>query len=352
MAVQLISAAQALHTLDSFSVVIDARSEDEHALDHLPAALNWPTLNNQERILVGTLYKQQGAFEAKKIGASLAAANISRHIQENVLQLPITWKPLLYCWRGGKRSGSLALILDQIGFKVSLIEGGYKAFRAELVKNIAELAVKIQFKVVCGLTGSGKTRLLHELARQGHQVLDLEALARHRSSVLGLMPGDHQPSQKAFDTAIWDVLRQLDLSRPVFVESESKKVGNVAIPEALMEAIRQSPCVILELGLEHRIELLMQDYAHFSQDSNSFITRLNTLTQSIGKKQIESWSELVQQAQTPQVVKELLQLHYDPIYVSSSQRNFLQYKNANTYRLEGLEASELARVAGEVALAN
>jgi tRNA 2-selenouridine synthase len=268
------------------------------------------------------------------------------------LQLPITWKPLLYCWRGGKRSGSLALILDQIGFKVSLIEGGYKDFRAELVKNIAELALKIQFKVVCGLTGSGKTRLLHELARQGHQVLDLEALANHRSSVLGLMPGDHQPSQKAFDTAIWNVLRHLDLSRPVFVESESKKVGNVAIPEALIQAIRQSPCVILELGLEHRIELLMQDYAHFSQDSNSFITRLNTLTQSLGKKQIESWTELVQQAQTPKVVQELLQLHYDPIYVSSSQRNFLQYKNAITYSLGGLEASELERVASEVALAN
>ncbi len=351
MAVQLISAAQALQNLDNFSVVIDARSEDEHALDCLPHAINWPTLNNQERILVGTLYKQQGAFEAKKIGASLAAGNISRHIQNHVLQLPITWKPLLYCWRGGKRSGSLALILDQIGFKVNLIEGGYKAFRAELVKNIAELALKIEFKVVCGLTGSGKTRLLHELARQGHQVLDLEALARHRSSVLGLMPGDHQPSQKAFDTAIWNVLRRLDLSRPVFVESESKKVGNVAIPEALIQAIRQSPCVILELGLEHRIELLMQDYAHFSQDSNSFITRLNTLTQSLGKKQIESWIELVQQAQTPQVVKELLQLHYDPIYVSSSQRNFLQYKNASTYRLGGLEAAELERVAGEVALA-
>lgn len=352
MAVQIISAAQALQELNRFSQIIDARSEDEFALDHLPGAVNWPTLNNQERILVGTLYKQQGSFEAKKIGASLAANNIGQHIKNHVLQLPSGWRPLLYCWRGGKRSGSLALVLDQIGFKVSLIEGGYKAFRAELVKSIADLSQKIQFKVVCGLTGSGKTRLLHELSRQGHQVLDLEALARHRSSVLGLMPGDHQPSQKAFDTAIWNVLRQLDLNRPVFVESESKKVGNVAIPEALIEAIRKSPCVILELDLEHRIELLMQDYAHFSQDSHSFITRLNTLTQSLGKKQIESWSELVQQAQTPQVVRELLQLHYDPIYVSSSQRNFLQYKNANTYRLEGLEASEFARVAGEVALAN
>ena len=178
MSVHLISAQEAMARYDQFDAVIDARSEGEYAEDHLPDAINWPSLNNEERIRVGTLYKQVSPFEAQKIGAALVAANISRHIQMHVLDKARNWQPLIYCWRGGKRSNSLALILGQIGFKVHLIEGGYKAFRKAVIEDTPERVRPLQFRVLCGPTGSGKTRLLQALAAQGAQVLDLEALAR------------------------------------------------------------------------------------------------------------------------------------------------------------------------------
>ena len=191
--VQSIPAAEAIARLDEFSAIIDARSEDEYALDHLPGALNWPSLNNEERKLVGTIYAQVSPFEAQKRGAALVAANIARHIEREVIDKPRSWQPLVYCWRGGKRSGSLALVLGQIGFKVSVIEGGYKAFRSAVLAALPELSARLDYRVVCGPTGAGKTRLLHALAQAGAQVLDLEALASHRSSVLGMIPGQPQP---------------------------------------------------------------------------------------------------------------------------------------------------------------
>ena len=175
----------------------------------MPGALNWPTLNNAERIAIGTMYKQVNPFEARKRGAALSARNIAAHIELNVLDKPRDWKPLVYCWRGGNRSGALATILSAIGFHVTLIEGGYKAWRAALVAALPAVAQSLRYRVVCGPTGSGKTRLLHALAAQGAQVLDLEALASHRSSVLGHIPGQPQPGQKRFDSMIWNTLRRV-----------------------------------------------------------------------------------------------------------------------------------------------
>ena len=213
MPVQTLPACDALTRLADFDTIIDARTEDEYALDHVPGAINWPTLNNEERITIGTMYKQVNAFEAKKRGAALSARNIAAHIERDVIDKPRDWKPLVYCWRGGNRSGALATILGAIGFQVTLIEGGYKAWRAALVESLPGLATRLHYRVVCGPTGSGKTRLLHALAAQGAQVLDLEALANHRSSVLGHIPGVPQPSQKAFDSLIWDALQHFDPAR-------------------------------------------------------------------------------------------------------------------------------------------
>jgi tRNA 2-selenouridine synthase len=236
-----ISAIDALAQLGSFSAIIDARSESEYALDRLPGALNWPTLNNAQREEVGTEYVQISAFDARKRGAVMAARNIAQHIETHCADKPKSWKPLVYCWRGGQRSGSLSLVLSQIGFDVHIIDGGYKAFRAAMVQDMVRLAEGLRYRVICGPTGSGKTRLLTSLAAAGAQVLDLEALAEHRSSVLGLIPGQPQPSQKQFDMRVWNALRQLDPARVVWAESESKKVGNVSVPDALMAALRASP---------------------------------------------------------------------------------------------------------------
>jgi len=327
-----IAAEAALRELDTFDTIIDARSENEYAEDHLPGAVNWPTLNNAERHAIGTTYKQVNAFEAKKRGAALAARNISAHIEREVIDKPKDWKPLTYCWRGGKRSGSLSLILSEIGFRVTIVEGGYKAFRNALLEDIPRRVQGLDFRVICGTTGSGKTRLLQALAAAGAQVLDLEALANHRSSVLGAIPGQPQPTQKAFDTAVWDALRRLDPARPVYVESESKKVGNVAVPEALITAMRAAPGLNLVLPDEERVALLLEDYDHFVQNHEAFCERLDALAELRGKKLIEEWKAAVRAGRTADVVRELLLSHYDPVYRQSMARNFTQFAQAPELR--------------------
>lgn len=345
MPVRTLPAAEALHRLGEFDAVIDARSEGEHALDHLPGAVNWPTLNNAERIQIGTLYKQVDAFEAKKRGAALSARNIAAHIEREVLDKPRGWRPLVYCWRGGNRSGALATILGAIGFQVTLIEGGYKAWRAALVDDLPAQVQRLQFRVVCGPTGSGKTRLLHALAAEGAQVLDLEDLARHRSSVLGHIPGVEQPSQKRFDSLVWEALRGFDAARPVFVESESKKVGNLRVPDALIDAMRASPCIDLQLPDDERVALLMEDYEFFVKDSEFFCQRLEALTELRGKAVVAEWIEKVRAGLTRDVVRELLQSHYDPTYAASIARNFRRFAEAEPLVLASGSASAMRTAA-------
>ncbi|TFZ08096.1 tRNA 2-selenouridine(34) synthase MnmH [Ramlibacter humi] len=351
MSLQTLPAAEAAARLDSFSAVIDARSEAEYAEDRLPGAVNWPSLNNEERALVGTIYKQVNPFEARKRGAALVAANVSRHIEREVLDKPKDWQPLVYCWRGGKRSGSLSLVLDQIGFRVSLVEGGYKAFRGVVLAQLPELSQRLHYRVVCGPTGSGKTRLLHALRDAGAQVLDLEGLAHHRSSVLGLIPGEPQPSQKAFDTRVWQALRAFDPARPVYVESESRKVGNVAVPEALIAVMRASPCLRLELPDDERVALLMEDYQFFVRDAELFCGRLAALTQLRGKAVVDRWQSLARAGDMDTVVRELLLSHYDPGYSASIQRNFSRYGEAPACLLPDRGEESLARLAREIAAA-
>ena len=328
MSLAIIPATEAIARFDSFDTIIDARSEGEYAEDHLPGAHNWPTLHDEERKSIGILYKQVNAFEAKKRGAAIAARNISIHIEQNVLDKPRDWAPLAYCWRGGKRSSSLSLVLDQIGFRVSFIEGGYKAFRAAMLEDLAVCAARLKFQVICGTTGSGKTRLLQALRKEGAQVLDLEDLARHRSSVLGALPGIAQPTQKRFDALVWEQIRQFDPQQAVFVESESKKVGNVSIHPALVDAMRASPCTVVQLSTEERVNLLLEDYAYFTGNPEQFCARLDALTAQRGKQVIEAWKESVRRDEFRPVVQDLLTAHYDPVYLQSMERNFIQFGQA------------------------
>lgn len=348
MSLERISAEAALNSLGHYSVIIDARSEGEYAEDHLPGAVNWPSLNDDERQLVGTEYKQISAFDAKKRGAALVAKNIAAHIEREVLDKPRDWQPLVYCWRGGKRSGSLALILDQIGFKVTLLDGGYKAFRAALVADLPALAARFSYRVICGTTGSGKTRLLQALAAEGAQVLDLEALANHRSSVLGLLPGVAQPTQKAFDSLIWAALRRFEPGRPVYIESESKKVGNVAVPEGLIAAMRTSACLQLELPEHERVALLLEDYDFFVRDIAFFCERLGALAQARGKETVHDWQTRARGGDVASVVRELLVRHYDPVYLQSMRRNFAHYATAQVIAPQGRSVDAMAALARQI----
>jgi len=346
--VQVIPAEEAAARLGEFSAIIDARSEAEYAEDRLPGAVNWPSLDNEERALVGTIYKQVSPFEARKRGAALVTANIARHIEREVVDKPREWRPLVYCWRGGKRSGVLADLLDQIGFKVTLIEGGYRAFRRQVLNELPALAQRLQYRVVCGLTGSGKTRLLQALQARGAQVLDLEGLAQHRGSVLGVLPGQPQPSQKQFDMRIWERLRAFDPARPVYVESESKKVGNVTVPEALIQAMRASPCLRLDLPLDERVELLMEDYAWFAQDPEYFCSRLAALRELRGASVVERWQAQARAGEIRAVFRELLEQHYDPGYTASIRRNFRQFEHARVLAPTDRSAQAMDALAGQL----
>lgn len=321
-------AAEALARLDSFDTVIDARSESEHALDRLPGAVNWPTLNDEQRRLVGTEYVQVSPFLARKHGAVYAARNIAAHVERELGDTPRSWQPLVYCWRGGQRSGALALVLSQIGFRVHVVEGGYQACRREVMAALEALPARFDYRVLCGVTGSGKSRLLQALARAGAQVIDLEALANHRGSVLGLVPGSPQPSQKAFDTLLWDRLRHLDPTRPVWIEAESKKVGALRVPQALVAAMREARCVRIEMDIDARVALLMEDYDFFVRDVPAFCERLDALRALRGNEQIKAWQDAARAGRLQDVVRELLLRHYDPIYRQSTAKNFAGFAAA------------------------
>ena len=209
--------------LQEFDEIVDVRSPSEFALDHIPGARNYPVLDDAERVRVGTMYVQDSAFSAKKVGAALVARNIARHLETVFSDKPKTWRPLVYCWRGGQRSAAMTIVLRQTGWDARRLAGGYKAFRRQVVDDIDQLAKGVSFRVICGLTGSGKSALLRALAARGAQVLDLEQAAAHRGSVLGDLPGDPQPTQKMFDSRTWDMLRKFESTRPVYVEAESRK---------------------------------------------------------------------------------------------------------------------------------
>jgi tRNA 2-selenouridine synthase len=331
--------------LGRFCAVVDARSPAEWQLDHLPGAVNWPSLDDDERRLVGTEYKQVSAFEARKRGAVLVARNIARHLEQHAMGLPRSWKPLVYCWRGGQRSGALALVLSQVGFEVQVLEGGYREFRRRVVGALETAGTDLELRLVCGQTGTGKSRLLQALAAQGAQVLDLEALAEHRGSVLGAHPDAPQPSQKQFETRLWQALQGFDRQRPVFVESESRLIGRLRVPEALLQHMRAAPCLRVDMPMGARVQLLMQDYAHFVRDPALLSARLDSLREVRGHELVGQWQQALQQGRLENTVTSLLSEHYDPIYLKSMGRNFARFDAAPSLMVRSGEAADLASAA-------
>ncbi len=341
----LLPFSEILPQLDRFDTIIDVRSESEFAEDHIPGAINCPVLNDEQRARVGTMYKQINAFEAKKVGAAITARNIADHIDALFLDKPRDWKPLIYCWRGGNRSGSMTHVLARIGWPAVQLDGGYKEYRRHVNTALAELPAHFNFRVVCGTTGSGKSRLLQTLAAEGAQVLDLEQLAAHRGSVLGNLPSEPQPSQKSFESAIWQALRRFDPKQVVFVESESKKVGNLRVPDGLMERVRASPCVSLTLSVSNRVRLLMEDYVHFVNDPAILNRQLDCLLALHGRSKIGEWHAMALTGQMDTLVEQLLAQHYDPAYLRSIDRNFSQFSKAQIVELADISPAAFREAA-------
>jgi tRNA 2-selenouridine synthase len=345
MGLRRISATEALPRLGEFDTLVDARSESEFAEDHLPGAENWPSLNDAERQLVGTEYTQVSPFAARKHGAVLVARNIARHVETHVATRERGWRPLLYCWRGGQRSGALASVLDQIGFSVHVLDGGYQAFRRAVIAELQTQPGALQLRPLCGRTGSAKSRLLLALREQGAQVLDLEALACHRGSVLGPLPGQPQPSQKAFETQLWHALRGFDTARPVYVEGESRTIGRLRVPDALLARLRAAPCVRVHMPLAQRVSFLLHDYAHFVTDVESFCARLDSLRELRGAALVARWQAEARAGRLAPVVEELLTLHYDPNYERSMRSHFADFDQAPVIELADAAPATLAAAA-------
>lgn len=337
-----------LSQLSDFDEIIDVRTPAEFADDHLPGAINCPVLSNEERITVGTLYKQVSPFEARKVGAVLVAKNIAHHIENRFHDKPKSWRPLIYCWRGGQRSGAMSIILAQVGWAAHKLEGGYKTYRTDVLNRLEALPSKFTYRVICGATGSGKSRLLGALADNGAQVLDLEGLARHRGSVLGGLPQEAQPSQKWFDTLLVQELESFDAEQPVYVEAESNKIGRIGLPTALVTAMHASDCVLMDATLDARVKLLMEDYHHFLDDPETLIQKLNVLIPFHGHAKLAHWSGLIHAAQFETLVKELLEQHYDPSYLRALGKHYGRLDVAERLELADLSTEALRQVAKSI----
>ena len=336
-------------TFRACDTIIDSRSPAEFAEDHVPGAICCPVLDNEERVRVGTIYKQVSPFEAKIIGAALVARNIARHIEDDFKERPKDWKPLVYCWRGGKRSGAMAHVLREVGWDAKTLEGGYKAYRRYVVDSLAALPERFTFRVIHGVTGSGKSRLLRALDAAGAQVLDLEDLAAHRGSVLGSLPERTQPSQKWFESLLLRELQNLNMEKPIYVEGESRKIGQLQVPEALIERMRASECLSLQTDTSTRVALLMDEYRHFFTDIAKLGTLLDCLVGMHSRERIGEWKALAAAGEWPVLVARLLEEHYDPAYLRSAAHNFPRLAAARSLRIPSDDVEAFRKIALDLA---
>ena len=296
-----------------FDDIIDVRAPAEWAEDHLPGAISLPVLDDAERAEVGTIYKQVSPFTARKVGAALVAKNASRHLQGPLADKPGGWRPLVYCWRGGQRSGSFATILAQIGWRVETIAGGYKAWRSLVVDALYEQPFPCPVVVLDGNTGTAKTDILNMLPGLGVQVLDLEGLARHRGSLFGAMPGG-QPAQRGFESALAMAMAGLDPARPVVVEAESSKVGNCRLPPGLWKAMVAAPRVAIVAPLQARAAYLARAYGDVSADAERLAGLIDLLRPMHAVEVIDGWHALAAAGDFQALAGDLMQAHYDPRY--------------------------------------
>jgi len=343
-----ITTIERLAELSSFDEIIDVRSPAEFAEDHIPGSINCPVLDDQQRREVGTLYKQVSPFAAKKIGAAYVAENIARHLRERFLERAKDWRPLVLCWRGGQRSASLTHILRRIGWDAQQLEGGYKTYRRLVVGALSEIPRQLQLKVICGATGSGKSRILQAIGRLGEQILDLEDLACHKGSVLGVLPNCPQPSQKMFESRLLTTLAGFATDRPVHVEAESRKIGTLHLPEALIETMRASECISIEASVEARVDFLLRDYDYFLTAPEWLDTRLQTLRNLQSSETLLRWRDYIAEARWRELVGELLEKHYDPLYRRSQQQNYAGFSTPAVLTTDDLTPSGIAALARQV----
>ncbi|MCA0044532.1 tRNA 2-selenouridine(34) synthase MnmH [Celeribacter litoreus] len=303
----------------SFDTIIDVRAPAEFAEDHVPGAINLPVLDDEERARVGTIYVQESPFLARKIGAALVARNSAKHIEERLFEKEGGWRPLVYCWRGGQRSNSFASILKQIGWRVEVLDGGYKSWRKLVIGMLHETPLPHRFVLLDGNTGTAKTDILARVAERGGQVLDLEGLANHRGSIFG--PMGAQPAQKGFESRLAEALVNLDPARPVLVEAESSKIGDISLPSSVWAAMCAAPRIKVHAHLSARAAFLAEAYADLVEDRAVMEARLHQLVSLQGHARVEAWIDMAKRGDYIDLAGALMAYHYDPRYEKSRARH-------------------------------
>jgi tRNA 2-selenouridine synthase len=329
-------------------MIIDVRSPSEFSDDHIPGAINLPVLSDNERAEIGTLYKQSSPFEARKAGAALISRNIARHLDQDLRHLPVDWSPLIYCWRGGQRSGAMARICSEIGWSVHILDGGYKSYRRAVQHDLTALAGELHPIMLDGATGVGKTLILSALTGHQTQSLDLEALAAHRGSVLGAMPDQPQPSQRLFESLLCDAIQRLDRTRPVIIEAESSKIGQIHIPDALWKAMLPAPSITITADITARVQYILRDYVHIIDDPAVLIKLVHGMVRRHGYAVTSEWSALIADADWPGLVTHLIQTHYDPAYAGSAKRRH-ERANLGVIHMETLTDKDINQAAASIA---
>lgn len=328
----------------AFDAIIDVRSPSEYALDHIPGAINLPVLNDEQRALVGTEYVQGSKFLARRMGAALVARNIAGHLEGALKERDGSFRPLVYCWRGGQRSGAMVTVMDQVGWPVTVLEGGYQTWRRRVSNALYDTPLPLQLVLLSGPTGCGKTAILNRLADHGVQSLDLEGLAGHRGSLFGAMP-QGQPSQRGFETALLAAIEALDPTRPVVVEAESSRIGVRALPPRLWTAMGTAPVIEMTAPLSDRARHIVQTYVEIAADPDRLDQALTRLPRHHAKTTIARWRDLASAGEIETLATQLMQDHYDPAYRrSKGDRAVLA-----TLNLPGLSPDDLSDAAAHIA---
>lgn len=300
--------------LARFDMVIDVRSPGEFAEDHVPGAVNLPVLSDAERAQVGTVYVQQSRFTARRLGAAHVARNVAHHLETALADRPGGFRPLVYCWRGGMRSNAMATILSQVGWRTTVLAGGYRTYRREVVARLYDGTLSLNFVLLDGQTGAGKTEMLGRLAARGVQTLDLEGLAAHRGSLFGAIAGRAQPSQKLFESRLLGALDALDPARPVVAEAESSKIGERMIPPALWTRLAAAPRIELVAGRADRARYLVGAYGDLIADRAAMETAFARLPIKPSAERLAAWRGMIAAGAFAELAEAIMGLHYDPAY--------------------------------------